>query len=321
MDKFNNLYKDFLNTLEDTFPSYKKYFVYTETSQNLIFYTENILPYIEDISVRNVDAFKYKHMSMQIVRGLKFKRLLEDKRMTQRVLETIWRFLHNLYIVAYNSCDLRKVIRKRDDLINILDNHDILVENIMLSGHVIVEERNNSSEESEEEISEEEENLRKEFERERQGDNNNKNDGDDMCNKTDSGEVPNLESMFEGSMLGKIAKELTEEMGEDLTELQNPGDLLSSILNPGSGNGGDNKLQNIMSKIMTTMDNKMKNGEFNQQQMMNEAQQMMGTLGPMLGGASGEDGGMDISSMMGQMMGQQTQQNRKQRRRKQRGRK
>lgn len=312
MERFSNQYKEFLDYMMETFPLYKKYFVYKETSHNLASFVELVLPYIEDISIRNVDAFKYKHKDMQIVRGLRFRKLLEDKKMSPRVLENIWRSLHNLYIIAYNTGELKKMVKKREDLSSILENHNILVENIMLSGHVIVDDKETSDSTEEEEISDEEAELRKQFER-----------GDKVDDKADDKPQvpPNLENMFEGSVIGKMAKEMADSLKDDVEGLgDNPNDIFSSLFNPSPD--GNNKIANIMGKIQANMENKMKNGELNQEQLMAEAQQMMGSLGPMLAGA----GGGDMSNMMQQMMGGMMggggggRTNRKQRRKNQRGR-
>jgi hypothetical protein len=307
MDRFNTMYIEFLGALKKDFPSFKKYFVVKDNHKYLVDFIELTLPYMEDISIRNVDAFRYKHTGMELVRGLKFSNVLDyfyEKKMSQIVLETIWRSLHNMYVVAYNSCSLKNILQKNNkkNLLAILENHNILVENIMLSGHPIIEDRRDSSSDYDsEDVSDEEAELREQFKRAQRG--------EDVDEPTPEGDnntgMPNLENMFEGSSIGNIVKELSEEINEeDFGDISNPADLLGSLLNP-SEEGGDNKLQNIMTKVMQTMDTKMKNGEINQEQMMNEAQGMMGSLGPMMQGlgGNGQGGGLDLNSLMGMMGG------------------
>lgn len=304
MDRFNTMYIEFLETLKKDFPSLKKYFVVKENHKYLIDFIELTLPYMEDISIRNVDVFRYKHIDMELVRGLKFRKILEqfyEKKMSRIVLESIWRSLHNMYVVAYNSCNLKNILQKnnKQNLLSILDNHNILVENIMLSGHPIIEDRRESSSDYEsEDISDEEAEMREQFKKSQRGE-----DIDEAKPESESTGMPNLENMFEGSSIGNIVKELSEDINEeDFGDVSNPADLFNSLLNPSEG--GDNKLQNIMSKVMKTMDEKMKSGEINQEQMMNEAQGMMGNLGPIMQGLGGNgQGGGDMNAMMQQMMG------------------
>jgi hypothetical protein len=107
MEKFNNYYLEFLNYISKKFPTYKKYTSIDEKNYLKDFIELN-LANIENISIRNIDIFRYKLVDVQLIRGLKFKRVLDHIYDKPRTLESIWRYLHNLYIILYNSCDLKK---------------------------------------------------------------------------------------------------------------------------------------------------------------------------------------------------------------------
>ncbi len=334
MERFNNLYTDFLKYLLKNFPSYKKY-INTNNKNFLSDFIELNLPYMEDISIRNVDIFLYKYVDAQLIRGLKFKRIIDKiTNKNQYILESIWRQLHTLYIVAYNSCDLTKIVRKHyshhDDLSRIVENHNIIIENIMISGHPIIESSENSSEEEEEEEEEpdeEEQKLRSEFEKiqknkKHHGKKNKEPinpdkdsnaalrsaDGDEEDNEEEdkTSSMPNLGnlgSIFENSLIGDLAKELSLELdpkdldlGINVENPQNIGEVMSSIASSlfKTGPNGENKIQNIAKTVSQKLDNKIKSGEVSKEQLANEIQNIMG-------GALGNMGGGDLFGMMQQM--------------------
>ena len=313
MDRFNDHYIEFLGYIAKKFPTYKKYTTIVENpgKRYLNDFIEFNLPYMENISIRNIDIFRYKLVDVQLIKGLTFKRVLDRVYNNPRVLETVWRYLHKLYIISYNSCDLSKLVEKNynhnEDLLKVLDNHNIYIENIMLSGHPIIERSESSFEE--EDISDEEAELRVQFEKIQSGgnddnDTNEKNNVDEEKN-TDG---PDMSNIFEGSVIGDLAKELSEEINPgDLGNIENMGDIVNSLLNPSAG--GENKLQGIIKTVTEKMDNKMKNGEITQEQLLNDAQNMMGNVGQLFGqmGGNGASTGTDdmgnIGNMLQQMMG------------------
>lgn len=308
MEKFNNYYLEFLNYISKKFPSYRKYTSIDEKNYLKDFIELN-LANIENISIRNIDIFRYKLVDVQLIRGLKFKRVLDHIYDKPRTLESIWRYLHNLYIILYNSCDLKKIVEKRynnnEDLLKVLDNHNIYIENIMLSGHPIIE-RDESSQE-EEELSDEEIELRRQFENiQKNGEESNKDDNGDESNKNsgdnnDDNKIPDISNMFEGSIIGDLAKELSSEINpNDLGNIENVSDIVNNLFNP-NAEGGSN-LQNIIQSVTEKMDTKMKNGDITQEQLLNDAQNMMGNMGQLFGQMNG--GENDMMANMGQLFGQ-----------------
>jgi hypothetical protein len=309
MDKFNENYREFLEYITQKFPTYQKYatLIQNPGKRYLNDFIEFNLPHIEHISMRNCDIFRYKLVDAQLIRGLTFKRVFDRIYDKPQMLESIWRYLHKLYIVSYNSCDLSKMIDKKynnyEQLLLILENHNAYVENIMLSGHPIIE-KSESSSESEEDISDEEAELRRQFEKMRTGENveNSENKNED---NVEENTLPNISNMFEGSIIGELAKELSSEIDlNDLGSMGNMGDIVNSILNPNAA-GSDNKLQNIIKSVTEKMDAKMKNGELTQEQLLNDAQNMMGNMGQLFAqsGVGGAGGNNDMLANMMRQMG------------------
>lgn len=290
MDRFDDLYKEFLNYIAKNFPEYKKY-VDTDSKNYIYDFIELNLPFMEEISLRNVDIFRYKYKDTYLIKGLKFKRILEKS----NKVEPIWRYLHKLYIVAY-SCNLEEIVRKKynkfNDISRVLELHNAIVENIMLSGYPIIEESSSSDEEEEEELSDDEKEMRDKFKRYKKGEN-----VDEPPSEENIG--LGLENMFEGTAIGNLAKELSEEINlDELKDLKidNPSEILGMFLNPNSDN--QNKIKNITDTVFKKLDTKMKDGSLSQEQLFGEAQKMMQNMGGMFGNST--DMLRQVSSMMGQ---------------------
>lgn len=145
MERFNTLYIDLLNFLIDVCPKFKKYISINPNPDKhyLIDFMELNLPYMEDISVKNADIFKYKHKDAELIRGIKFRKILS--RISSKNAEILWKRLHSLYILAYNSCDLKKIAENNYpenlDIQSILENNDIIIENITMNYHKGYEEK------------------------------------------------------------------------------------------------------------------------------------------------------------------------------------
>ncbi len=310
MERFNNIYTEFLEYLLKNLPSYKKYIIINKqpNDQYILDFIELNLPYMEEISMRNSDIFIYKYPNVQLIKGLKFKRIIDrvnNKKISSRILESIWRQLHILYVIAYNSCNLEKIVKKNyshnTDLSRIIEDHNIIIENIMLSGPTIIEKSDSESYSDTEEEDDEEQQLRRDFE----GKTNDEDDSSEtvMPDLGNLGNLGNIGSMFENSLIGNLAKELSEEinpqdLGINTENIKNPADIISNItsclFNP-TADGG-NKLQNIAKIVSEKLDNKVKSGQISKEQLGNEIQNMMGS---MMNNSSGN--GLDLSGIMQQM--------------------
>ena len=224
---------------------------------------------------------------MNILHGVKFGDIYK-KTFPITSKHAIWRYLHTFYLLVQSYPKLDRIIEKYKDNENIdriqqsLANHDTHLRNIM-----------NSSAKFAEEIIKEQAKPTEDGK------------SPDMSSFLNGMDENKFESEFMNSTIGNLAKEISEELnGDDLKCMENPDDLMKNLL---SGEGGG--LGNIIQKVSSKLQNKMKNGELNEEALMKEATNMMGMLNPafskMAGGMGGGGmGGMsNLFSMMGGMMG------------------
>ncbi len=225
---------------------------------------------------------------------------------------------------------MKKIVRKNysdnSDLQRVIDSHNLLVENIMLSGYPIIDDESDSEssydDNDDNNDDEEEQKLRQQFNKmfDKNGNkkepNESQEDNNDDENNTQG---INFDGMFdENSLIGGLAKELSSEIDpKDLGDIKSFADI-GKLFAPGEN--GENKLQNVMKTVTQKLDAKMQNGQLNQEQLLNEAQNMMGSMGSLFGqGGQGGGNPMDMMSsmmgMMGQNMGSQGGQRRRHKRR------
>ncbi len=284
MDKFNKVYIDFLSDLNKTFPNLNIKIRTDDIGRRYLYeYIENVLPYLEDISIKNVDFFKYKCPDLIIIKQLTFKNAFDNaKKQSKNNVDSILKYLQTLYILAHDTNELEKIIGKRyhadEKMLKILEIHDIIIQNIINS--------NNIHEEEEEK----------------------QNDKDDEDDEDDEGDEENEEpeekndgaNPFAGTLIGDLAKELSEEIdSSQFGDLKNPADLFGALLGGGNAGGG---LGQIMGTVCNKLDQKMKSGQIDQNKLFSEAQQLMGSLNLFGDGNGGGGGGM--AQMMSSMMSQ-----------------
>jgi flavodoxin len=293
MSSVENLNKVFLELCDDLENVVSGFEEYIENSRKRIqenpstkyyleYYFRHCLPYADKIT--NCDESGL--LDMNVLHGVKFGDVYK-RNFPISSKHAIWRYLHTFYLLVQSYPKLDRIIEKYKDNENIdrirnsLGNHDTNLRNIM-----------NSSTKFAEEIIKE------------------------QVKPTEDGKMPDMSSFLNGmdenkfeseflnSKIGNLAKEISEELnGDDLKCMENPDDLMKNLL---SGEGGG--LGNIIQKVSTKLQNKMQNGELNEDALMKEATNMMSMLNPafskMAGGGMGGMGGMgNLFSMMGGMMG------------------
>ena len=110
------------------------------------------------------------------------------------------------------------------------------------------------------------------------------------CNETNSA----LDSILGGGMLGELAKDIAGDIDFE-KDLGNPMELMGMLMGGGGANskaGGN--FMNLVQKIGNKVQNKIESGEIDHGQLLNEAHNIMGSLG---GEGGGGLGGLDIGNM------------------------
>jgi hypothetical protein len=111
-----------------------------------------------------------------------------------------------------------------------------------------------------------------------------------------------LKTLFDGK-IGKLAKEMAEEiseefsdlLGKDGTDIKNPQDVIKKLMKDPS------KMMNLMKTVGSKLDNKMKSGEISREELMKEASEMMDKMKDMGGGDQFNDMFKNLAKNMGSM--------------------
>lgn len=268
LNKFNKVFQEFIKELIKTFPDETlkmkkhKYYKIEDMDSNTKYledFINNNLPYMDEISKCNKKFFK--HSKLFIVNDTSYKSILRSPSITRNNLNMIWKYLHTLFILCYSVDNLQTIID--DNLLdntNInkikanLDNYDKLLADII--------SKNKQALNIQEQESETKQNS-----------------------EIKSNEENDMDDFFDNSLIGSLAKELSEGFNEeDMKDLKNPQDLLAGLLQ-GKTNEG---LGKIMNTVCSKLDEKMKNGELNHEQLFMEANKMMGKM-DLFGGGGGNN--------------------------------
>ncbi len=310
--KFSNLYKELVSQLKKTFPKLTKhlpdYSKYTpmDCINDFVIYN---LPFMDDISVGNVDIFTFKYKKSNLINGLAFRRVL--RRSPPLLVEAILRYMRDLYTIGHETKLLNIIANNIDDKFteqrrSVLQNHDAILTNFQSFGRDIPEP------ESEEEESEPEpENM---FDTILKG----LGGGQGLAGllsggggglaglagllSGESGGLAGLSgltgllsggaglaggdpsALFGNSEIGKVVKDLYDEMGEDemnTLNQQDPATMMTQLMGVLSGQGGENNvISNMIERTAKSVEQKIESGEINLQRMMTDVQGFLNVLDP-----------------------------------------
>jgi hypothetical protein len=141
--------------------------------------------------------------------------------------------------------------------------------------------------------------------------NGNSNDEKRQSFNFDGADMPNVDELhghikglFDGK-IGSLAKELAEELSGDVMEMfddgagqvKSTGDILKNMMkNP-------KQIMELVKKISTKLDNKMKSGNISQEELMKEAGDLLSKMKGMGNGKDFQDMMQNMMKNMGPMMG------------------
>ena len=262
LEKFNFYLTNFLTELNTVFPEYNEIFVnnysdifpQTEESKSnktdkyVKDFMSNINEYTKQVAQKDDTIFK-GDKEINFLLGLDFRNLW-IKDINEKTRESIWKYLQTLYVIG------KKVVGEDDEINELLNKFTL-----------------QTGDASQEEMMK-----------------NIKNETDEMMNMfknlsqiEQNPDLPNtsendMKNLFEGGVISDIAKELTNELNLDNLDMGEPKNINEAFANLMGGGNGNKGFFDLVTKVGEKIQNKVQSGEVNQNDLMNEAQKMMGGL-------------------------------------------
>lgn len=294
MEKFQNCLNDFLHVITKNYPSQSSVinnYYKRDTSDNVLDIEKHLESFLkncegkgDDISSKNDIIFS---KSNTILDSVNFNEIWNDRLLTDNQRENIWKYLHSLYLHAYeyhSEKDVKSILKELKRLSKSKD-HELSEEertflNIIdcLTIERKVEERKNDDE------------------------NNSDSDEDSGIN------FNNIKSTFESmqndlfqGQIGTLAKEIAEELDINKLNLNDPLSLLKSVV---SGNFDENNdttgVSSLVKNISAKVQNKITSGELDENKLYEEAKTVMNKFSKLAGSGKGNKNPM--ASMFNNMM-------------------
>lgn len=275
MEKFNENLSQFTTIIKNLYPEQKdaieKYYVFENAGDKYLKeFIENSSDMGDDISSKNEIIFS---KGTVILNNIDFHTIWNDENLSDEQKDNIWKYLHTLYIFAYEhikNVDFKTLLKELKNA-NLCEDVDEQTRTFMN----IIDGLTNNYKDTEE--------------------GSETQDNPDKTDASGGSSIP-VPDLF-GGVIGNLAKEIADEIDPSKVNLDDPQKLLKSLL---SGNfdeenddsGVVNLIQNITNKIQT----KLSNGNLDETQLFSEAQNVMNSLGK--GGADMSNPLNMFSSMM-----------------------
>ena len=281
-DEFRNSIIDFTNDLSATFPEYAHLWnkwsskdCSDEEIQSLFEKCLAIFPErFFDILNQNVSIFSSEsNVNTFFLPGVDFKTLFHSEGVSEQTRESLWKYLQVILLIVVKSLQDKLDFGKTMNMFVELNTDDLQNQLEEVIGNItkFFEKTEENTEEGEGSTPQSKPNIPK------------------LSELQD-----HLQGLFDGK-IGKLAKELAEDMGNDLTKelgeemegATSTKDILSKLMqNPG-------RMGNIVNTVKDKLASKMEAGEISKDDLMKEASEMMGKmkgLGDSLGGLGGMEG-------------------------------
>lgn len=272
--QLDKLFSDFINDLKTTYPEYDTQFkaLYSDEKLNIdliLSHCQNIYPErFFDILYKNEDIFQVDSESnTYFLPNIEFKDLWNLDGVTDNTKETIWKYLQLIVFSVIGSVEDKSVFGDCEKLFEAIneDEFKTKLESTMQDLEHIFDFATNDVSQNDTSESDTSNNFQ-------------------MPNPEDI--HSHISGLLDGK-LGKLATEITEETVQEL-------DI--DISNMTSGNEvfeqlfkDPTKLMKIVKKVGTKLDSKMKSGEINEKELMNEATELMKQMKNMPGMGNMDD--------------------------------
>jgi hypothetical protein len=314
-EKFPDVIRDFLADLSTTFPEYIKLWENWQKPDCDIspLYEYCLKMYPErffDILYQNNDIFKSEStISTMFLPNVDFKMLFSLHDISDKTKEALWKYLQLVLITIMGNIKSSTSFGDTAGLFEGVGEEELqqkLSDTIEgLSGFFKGMSKDCETDETDEtDGMGSMGGMEKAFENMFSSMNNEKSSSTSESNESNNGEIPNaddlhshLKTIFEGK-IGTLAKELAEELSEDVISMfpqdgdQSPdtSEMLKRMMrNP-------KKIMDLVKKVGTKLDDKMKSGSISKEDLMTEASDMMSKMKGM------GDGKVDMQEMMEKMM-------------------
>lgn len=294
-EEFRSSITDFAKDLVTTFPEYTNFlekWTQTETTdvefQKLFEYCLKVYPErFFDILNQDVSLFSEEStLNVSFFPGLNFKTIYNCEGVSDKTRETIWKYLQVILLILVKSMQDKMNFGEAMDIFNKIDVSELQgqLENAMSNISKFFEDF--ETEETQETTSNTEETSDSNEPKSTSQEQPRKRNIPNMDDIRD-----NLQFLFNGK-IGKLAKELADDMGNDLAasfgegldNVNSTADVLSALMkNP-------EKMGNVVKTVKDKLANKMESGDITKDELVKEASEMMTKmqgLGENLGGMGG----------------------------------
>jgi hypothetical protein len=284
LERFNQTTLELIGDLKTVYPTMENSlnsFLEIYTCQNgnrayMNYFLENVSPYVDLIVSKNIELFDKTNVLSDI--NIKFI-FVETESEPNR--EVVWKYVEALYLYAQAYMKLYKESGIEDEMKKYMEtmgfnqeNFNKILENLKTQAEHTANEPNTPSAEK----------------------------------PVVPPEMEKIADSLFGGMIGNLAKEIASEINPSDLHLDpnNPQELLQNLFSPDKGNLM-NLVQNISGKLQTKLDK----GQLNQQDLFNEATNIMSNLQNMPGmsnmmnnmASGGGMPGIDPTMMAGLMSG------------------
>ena len=254
MDKFNENLKQFLDVIKTNYPDQKdnidNYYIFDENTKSkyLDEFIKNCNEIGDDISTKNEIIFSKTKI---VLNSIDFYSIWNDESLNEDQKDNIWKYLHTLYIFAFEHIkdnDFKTILHELKNIKNNdnLDNETKTFLNIV-------------------------ENLSNKY---KNAPNNINADSETDNKKTNIPGIPSPD-IFDG-IIGNLAKEIASEIDPSSLNLENPSVLLESLLSGNFDEKNDTSgVVNLVKNITDKIQDKLTSGNLNEDQLFSEAQNVM----------------------------------------------
>lgn len=278
-ENFSSIIIDFVGDLTNTFPEYtslwSEYNKDTDEKTWIKLYEYCLSVYPErffDILYQNIDIFSTKEINTMFLPNVEFKLLFGCDGITEKTRTSIWKYIQLITFTIIGSVKDKSDFGKSMNLFEGIDEQELQSKLTEAMG-----------------------NIGEFFQS--MGDTNNKSEFFQNMDPPGENKMPNpddlhnhLKGLF-GGKLGNLAKELMEELTEDLhetlglnpedfNESSDPKEVFSKLMRH------PEKFMKIVQKINQKFQDKMKSGDLSKEDIMKEASEMLQKMKEMGGNSS-----------------------------------